>query len=47
MTKRVTIMIADDLDKLLRIRQVKRIQQENASISYSRVINDCIRKGIK
>jgi len=31
MSKRVTIMIDDDLDKKLRLRQAKLIQQEQSS----------------
>ena len=33
MSKRVTIMIDDDLDKKLRMRQAKLIQQEQSSYS--------------
>lgn len=47
MAKRVTIMIADDLDKKLRQKQAKLIQSENVSVSYSRVINDAIRGKFK
>ena len=43
MSKRVTICIDEDLDKKLRLRQAKLIQQEQASISYSRVLNDTVR----
>ena len=46
MSKRVTIMIEDDLDKKLRMRQAKLIQQEQSSYSYSRVLNEVIRKAI-
>ena len=46
MSKRVTIMIDDDLDKKLRMRQAKLIQQEQSSYSYSRVLNEVIRKSI-
>jgi len=46
MSKRVTIMIDDDLDKKLRMRQAKLIQQEQTSYSYSRVLNEVIRKSI-
>ena len=46
MSKRVTIMIDDDLDKKLRMRQAKLIQQEQTSYSYSRVLNEVIRKAI-
>ena len=47
MTKRVTIIISDDLDKKLRMLQAKRIQAENRSVSYSQILNECIRKGLK
>ena len=46
MSKRVTIMIDDDMDKKLRLRQAKLIQTEQKSISYSRVLNDVLRAGI-
>ena len=47
MAKRVTIMIDDDIDKKLRLRQAKLIQQEQSSYSYSRVLNETIRKVLK
>jgi len=47
MTKRVTIMIDDDLDKKLRLRQAKLISQEQTSYSYSRVLNEVLRKTLK
>jgi hypothetical protein len=47
MSKRVTIMIDEDLDKKLRLAQAKKIQQTESSYSYSRVMNDCIRKGLR
>ena len=47
MSKRVTIMIDDDLDKKLRLRQAKLIQSEQASYSYSKVLNDTLRKVLK
>jgi len=47
MSKRVTIMIDEDLDKKLRIRQSKFIQQEQTSYSYSRVVNEILRKSLK
>ncbi len=46
MSKRVTIMIDDDLDKKLRQRQAKMIQQNNQSYSYSKTINDVLRKAL-
>ena len=47
MSKRVTIMIDEDLDKKLRTRQAKMIQQEQSSYSYSKVLNDVLRKVLK
>ena len=47
MAKRVTIMVDDDIDKKLRLRQAKLIQQEQSSYSYSKVLNEIIRKALK
>ncbi len=47
MRKRVTIMIDEDLDKKLRLRQAKIIQQNQSSCSYSRVLNETLRKSLK
>ncbi len=47
MAKRITIMIDDDLDKKLRIIQAKAIQNTTSSVSFSRVINQIVRKQIK
>ena len=47
MCKHVTITIDEDLDKKLRIRQAKMIIQEQSSCSYSRVVNDTLRKCLK
>jgi hypothetical protein len=47
MRKRVTIVIDEDLDKKIRFRQAKLIQQEQSSYSYSRVLNEVLRKYLK
>ena len=47
MRKRLTIVLDDDLDKKLRLCQAKIILQEHASCSYSRVVNDVLRKVLK
>jgi len=47
MSKRVTIMIDEDLDKKLRLLQAKMITKEQTSYSYSRVVNEAIRKVLK
>ena len=46
MAKRITIMIEDDIDKKLRQRQSKMIQQTNNAYSYSKTINDVLRKAL-
>jgi len=47
MSKRVTIMIDDALDKKLRLYQAKMIQQEQTSYSYSKALNETLRKVLK
>jgi len=47
MSKRVTILIDEDLDKKLRLRQAKKIQEEQSSCSFSRVLNETLRKALK
>lgn len=47
MRKRVTIMIDDDNDKRLRLKQAKMIQQEQSSYSFSKVLNNELRKSFK
>ncbi len=45
--KRITIMLDEDIDKKLRSLQAKAIQSTNSSVSYSKVINETIRKKLK
>ena len=47
MSKRVTIMIDEDIDHKLRIRQANVIKMNQTSYSYSRVLNDTLRKVLK
>ncbi len=47
MARRVTIMIDDDLDKKLRSIQAKAIQSTTISVSFSKVINEILRKQLK
>jgi len=47
MSKRVTVMIDEDLDKKLRLRQAKLIQQDHSGHSFSRVLNEALRKSLK
>jgi len=47
MSKRVTIIINDDLMGKLRSLQVNMMKKENSSYSFSKIINECVRKGLK
>lgn len=44
MSKRVTIMITPDLDKKVRAYQAKIMQKQNSTYSYSKAVNDILRK---
>ena len=46
MSKRITIMIDNELDKKIRVFQAKKMQKENATYSYSKAINDILKKAI-
>jgi len=47
MGRRVTIMIDDDLDKKIRLRQAKMIQQNQTTYSFSKTVNETLRKSLK
>ena len=47
LAKRITIMIDDDLLKKLHETQAKQIKQSTKSVSFSRVLNEVLRKGFK
>jgi len=47
MSKRITIMIDTDLDQKLRMKQAKLIQKENSSYSFSKVLNETLRRALK
>ncbi len=47
MTKRITIMIDDDLDKKIRLLQAKEIAKSTNSVSFSRTLNEVLRKSLK
>jgi len=46
MSKRVTIMLHDELVKKVRNKQAKLVKTEKGYVSLSRVINDVIREGL-
>lgn len=47
MQKRITFMLDDDVGQKLRVIQAKMIQTESGAVSFSKVINETLRKGIK
>jgi len=47
MGKRITIVLDDDLVKKLHDIQAKLIKESKASTSFSRVINEVLRKSLK
>ncbi len=47
MSKRITSCLDDDLAKKLRIIQSKKITNSSTAVSFSRVLNDQIRKALK
>ncbi len=47
MGKRITIVLDDDLVKKLHEIQAKQIKQSTKSVSFSRVLNEVVRKNLK
>ncbi len=44
MSKRVTVMIADDMDKKIRTKQAYEIKKTLHSVGYSATVNQILRK---
>ncbi len=47
MSKRITIMLDDDLGKKLHLIQAKAIQSTTSSVSFSTVLNEILRNSLK
>jgi len=47
MAKRITTMLDDDLVKKLHEIQAKQIKQSTKSVSFSRILNEVLHKGLK
>jgi hypothetical protein len=47
MSKRITIVLQDDLIKKLRMKQSKMIQNSSGSVSFSSVVNDLLKNCLK
>ncbi len=46
MNKRVTVVLDDNIDKKLRIKQAAMIKQSMSSVRFSQVINETLRKDL-
>lgn len=46
MAKRVTIMLDEELDKKIRLLQAKKLRTSDGSVSFSKVINECLKKSL-
>ena len=46
MTRRISIIMDNDLDKKIRELQAKTMQKENRAYRYSKAVNDLLRKAI-
>jgi len=46
-SRRVTVMVDDDLLKKLRVIQAAKIRKSENSVSLSQVINHMLKKGLK
>jgi len=47
MGERITIVLDDNIIKKLREKQAKLIKESTKSVSFSSVVNETLRKGIK
>jgi hypothetical protein len=45
--KRITIVLDDVLLKKLRLLQAKKIKESASSVSFSRIVNEILEKGLK
>jgi len=47
MAERITIMLNSDIVKKIRRLQAKKITETTSSVSFSRIINEVLEKGLK
>jgi len=47
MARRITIVLDDDIVKKLREKQAKLIRETSEAVSFSKIVNNAIRKSIK
>ena len=47
MAERLTIMLNSEIAKKLRILQAKKIKESASTVSFSRIVNETLEKGLK
>ncbi|HSG84303.1 MAG: hypothetical protein ACE5RQ_07210 [Nitrosopumilus sp.] len=47
MSERITVMFNSDIVKKLRILQSKKIKESSSTVSFSRIVNEVLEKGLK
>jgi len=47
MSERLTVMLNSDIAKKLRALQAKQIKESASTVSFSRIINEVLEKGLK
>jgi len=47
MSERLTVMLNSDIAKKLRALQAKQIKETASTVSFSRIINEVLEKGLK
>ncbi|WP_299290826.1 hypothetical protein [Nitrosopumilus sp.] len=47
MAERITIMLNSDIAKKLRNMQAKKVKESASSVSFSRIVNEVLQKGLE
>jgi len=47
MSERLTVMLNSDIAKKLRALQAKQIKETSSTVSFSRIVNEVLEKGLK
>ena len=47
MSERITVMLNSDIAKKIRALQAKKIKETSSTVSFSRIVNDVLEKGLK
>jgi hypothetical protein len=47
MAERLTIMLNSEIAKKLRLLQAKKIKDSSSTVSFSRIVNEILEKGLK